>query len=84
MRQNFFGLQIIENMDDMTDALEAYDIDEFYVSIDKDKEEGFKAYFFLTSDGEPLAETEGWSNSKDVLIEDLLFAFGEDLDIVDM
>ena len=76
-----FQRPIIQNLDDMADALEDYEIDEFYVTIEKDREEGYKAYFFLTVDGEPLAETEGWGNNKDILVADIEEVFSEDVDI---
>ena len=81
MDYNLFQEKIIQNLDDMEEALEGYEIDEFYVTIEKDREEGYKAYFFLTADGEPLAETEGWGNVKNTLIEDIKSVFGEEVDI---
>jgi hypothetical protein len=82
MRYNLFQQPIIENMDDMADALEDYSIDEFYVTVDYDREEGFRAYFWLAADGEPLAETEGlWGKDKNSMIEDIKSVFGEEVDI---
>ena len=83
MQHNLFGLSIIQNLDDMEEALVDYEIDEFYVSIDREEGE-WKATFHLTVDGEILAETEGWSSTKSILVEDLYSVFGEDLDIVDL
>jgi hypothetical protein len=82
MRSDLFKQYIIENLDDMAEALEAYEVDEFYVSIDHDREEGYRAYFFLNSDGEQLAETEGWGKDKAQLVNDIISVFGEDVDIV--
>jgi hypothetical protein len=82
MRRSLFQQYIIENLDDMSEALEGYEIDEFHVSIDYDKEEGYRAYFWLTADGEPLAETEGWGKDKNQLIQDIISVFGEEVDIV--
>jgi hypothetical protein len=83
MQRNMFGLKIIENMDDMVEAMEDYEIDEFYVTLEKDRESsGWKAFFFLTVDGESLAETDSWFTSKAELIEDIVSVFGEDVDIL--
>lgn len=84
MQHNLFGLKIIQNMDDMEEALEDYALDEFYVSLEKEKDEGWKAFFHLVEDGEPLAETEGWGSNKSSLIADLYAVFSDDLDIVDL
>jgi len=82
MQYNMFQEKIIQNLDDMEEALEGYSIDEFYVTIEKDREEGLKAYFFLNADGESLAETEGWNSTKAQLIADIISVFGEDVDIL--
>lgn len=83
MDYNFFQEKIIQNLDDMEDALDGYDLDDFYVTIEYDKEEGgFKASFFLNSDGELLAETEAWGSNKKSLIEDIVSIFGDDVDIL--
>lgn len=82
MQYDLFQLPIIENLDDMAEALADYEIDEFYVQIENHKQDGgWKAKFFLTKDGFPLAESEGWGNSKAALIEDVQSVFGEDVDI---
>lgn len=83
MRTNLFQEKIIQNLDDMSEALEDHELDEFYVTLEYDKEEGWKAFFLLAVDGEPLAETEGWGVDKDILIEDIISVFGPDVDIID-
>lgn len=84
MKHNIFQEKIIQNLDDMEEALEGYEVDEFYVTIEFDKSEGgYKAYFFLTSDGEPLAESEEWGTNKQNLINDIQEVFGEEVDIID-
>jgi len=82
MHYNLFQEKIIQNLDDMAEALEDYELDEFYVTIEFDKGEGgFKASFFELKDGNPIAETEEWGTNKNNLIEDIKSVFGEDVDI---
>lgn len=59
MDYNFFQEKIIQNLDDMEDALSGYDLDDFYITIENDREEGYQAFFYLNVDGELIAQTEG-------------------------